>query len=176
MVGGGRTGEQKWYWWTGGTFNGDSAIGRREKNVKARSSSAAHTRAMYTWTNDPLLYLSCWTSEREREGGGAGNELTRADETEAREGGEDLPARYCGTYLEVCRCRATLTAPLIGWCPLGPPESAPRIPGEQRARILFEVALPSLISRVAPEGGRIQLALKTNTSNWPRIRDTHFVD
>lgn len=112
--------------------------------------------------------------EREREGGEWIN--TSGWNGGTREGGEDLPARYCGTYLEVCRCRATLTAPLIGWCPLGPPGSAPRIPGEQRARILFEVALPSLISRVAPEGGRIQLALKTNTSNWPRIRDTHFVD
>lgn len=39
--------------------------------------------------------------------GGGGCEKTRTDERR-HEGGEDLPARYRGILLEVCRCRATL--------------------------------------------------------------------
>jgi len=129
--------------------------------------SLTHAQCVHEWA----IHFFTFSFERVRERED-GEWINTSGWTEAREGGKDLPAKYCGTYLEVCRCRATLTTPLIGWYPLGPPGSAPRIPGEQRARILFEVALPSPISRVEE---RIQLALKTNTSNWPRIRDIHFV-
>ena len=91
--------------------------------------------------------------------------------TEARRW-RGLTSQISWDLLEVCRCWATLFAPLIGWHPLGPPGSAPRLPKEKRARILFRVALPSPISWGCATG--FQLALKTNMSDWPRIRDTQF--
>lgn len=147
---------------SGGTFNGDSAFGRRREKKGSKFSAS---------------FLPFLLNEvREREGRGGREEwINTSGWTEEREGGEDLPAEILWDLFGGVQVWGNIDRPIvIEWCPLGPPGSAPRIPGERRARIHFEVALPSPILEGCARG-RIQLALKTtNTSDWPRLKGYTF--